>query len=157
MSFTPEKATGSLCISIGSFGQEDSRLAAVLNTRFSRVLRLRFDDIGANIEPMRAFNQELAQQVVGAVNEVTEKTEVLIHCEGGVARSVAVGVFLSKLLNRSLTLHSARDYTLVNRFVLQHLKKAYFRDCIRQFKVPRYDVLTLQPHQVQYTFPKNLT
>lgn len=151
MSFTPEKATDALCISIGSSGQEDGRLVAGLTERFSRVLRLSFDDIGTNIETMRAFNQELALEVVGAVKNISKDAEILIHCEGGVSRSVAVGVFLSKMLNRRLILHSASDYSMVNHFVLQQLKKAYLRDRIRRLKLPRYALLTLQPQNVHFT------
>lgn len=153
MQFNPSKFSDSLCISIGSSGQEDGRLVTGLATRFNRVVRLRFDDIGTDIETMHAFNQELAREVLDAANSTVKDADVMVHCEGGVSRSVAIGVFLSTLLEKNLVLNAARDYSMVNLFVLQHLKKAYFRERISRLKIPRYDLLALQPQHVAFTSP----
>lgn len=145
INFQPEHFHCSLCISIGNGRQDDVRLVNGLTEKFSHVLRLRFDDIECEIETMQAFNRNLALKILNDVNFIKEDSDVLIHCEGGISRSVAIGFFLSKLLNRNLILHTASDHTRMNRLVLKCLKSAYLYHCLRRFKLPKYGVISLQP------------
>ena len=150
MHFTPKPFRPSLCISIGRSGKEDRRLVAGLQSKFSCLLRLRFDDIDADIDQFQAFNENLALEVVRLAHSITQDTDVLVHCEGGQSQSVATGVFFGKLLKRGLVLHVAPDYAKLNGFVLQHLKKAYLRDRVWRLRLPRYDMLSMQPAHVEF-------
>ena len=75
---------------------------------------------------------------------------MLVHCDGGQSQSVAIGVFLGKLLKRGLVLHAAPDYAKLNGVVLKHLKKAYLRDRVWRLRLPRYDMLSIQPAHVEF-------
>lgn len=134
----------SLCISVGSSGQEDARLVGGLTGKFARVLRLRFDDVEDQMGPAVTFGRVHAQQILDAVRELPADAPLMIHCEGGVSRSVAIGYFLATLLRRRARLHAAPDCSKGNRLVFKTLRNAYVLDAIARWQIPRLDLLRLE-------------
>lgn len=143
MAFTPEVRRGSLCISIGSRGQADGRLVDTLFSRFEEILRLSFDDTEGAMTVGCVFSTKNAHEILAAARRISPGSCLMVHCEGGVSRSVAVGFFLGKLLDREIVLHAATNLTMGNRLVLAKLKRAYLIDCATILKMPSLKLLRL--------------
>ena len=85
-----------ICISIRSPGQEPAKL----NEGFLAVLRLYFSDLGGLKEPYlddeAPLSAEDADRIVAFVAEHhTDAQSIIIHCEAGISRSVAVALAIS--------------------------------------------------------------
>lgn len=144
MDFTPHRRENSICISIGSSGQADGRLVAALKRNFATVLRLSFDDVETSAVLMRTFGPMDAQAIFEVVRDLPDDAPIMVHCEGGASRSVAIGYFLSALLRRGVKLHAARNFSMGNRLVLGVLRHTYLKSHLRQMKIPRFDIVRLR-------------
>lgn len=97
-----------------------------LRETFLDVLRLEFHDIQKPVHGYVAFNDlhaHLIEEFIRHWHKVDKKVDLIVHCEAGISRSVAVSVFLADLLNLPLEGH----LEFANQYVLQIMEK-YFRD-----------------------------
>lgn len=61
------------------------------------VLTLYFDDIVKEVEGAVLFSEKMADQIFEFVRKHESADTLLIHCYGGLSRSLAVGTFLSEI------------------------------------------------------------
>jgi predicted protein tyrosine phosphatase len=84
-----------ICISIRSPGAEPARLSP----NFRDVLRLYFHDVGGFDPPYPEgtveFSEEAAEQIAAFVRAHAGAATIVVHCEAGISRSVAVGLAIS--------------------------------------------------------------
>jgi len=62
-------------------------------------LSLKFSDIEKEMEGEILFNEHHAKKILYFINKIKDKAEILIiHCEAGISRSGAVGLFLCRAI-----------------------------------------------------------
>jgi predicted protein tyrosine phosphatase len=122
-----EPVEGTVVISISSPGDP-----ANLKEGWEDVLRLEFHDvvkIPTDIPDIRAFCQTDADAVHEFVDKhVADGKNFAIHCDAGVSRSVAVGVFLREVHEAELTLHAINTDVAANSRVTRCLMRKYWVD-----------------------------
>lgn len=122
LQFMPNTLT--VAISILSPG----RAAAALNPGITDTLRLYFHDgvpIDNNPPDTTLFSAEHARMVIDFLhlhNSTPEARHLLIHCEGGISRSAAIGVFFASECHLPLT----GQFAFLNPWVLATLMKAAY-------------------------------
>lgn len=94
----------------------------------TNVLRLLFDDVQEFLhDSYTMFSMEHAQSIIDWLATIPDDSLVIVHCEGGVARSAAVVKFMVDKLG--YTFESDRycreDYRLMNVFVYERLVEKY--------------------------------
>jgi len=97
---------------------------APLKEGWGDVLRLEFDDIVSKEEIMfdglTPMSLDQADEVHAFVAANRDR-DFAVHCDAGVSRSVAVGVFLRDTLDGELTTHNINTLTAANSLVLRQL------------------------------------
>ncbi len=122
-----EPTEGTVMISISSPGDP-----ADLKEGWEDVLRLEFHDvvkIPKNMPEIRAF----CTTHVDAIHDFIEKhiedgKDFAVHCDAGVSRSVAVGVFLEDVHGGDLELHAIHTTVGANSRVKRGLMKKYWTE-----------------------------
>jgi predicted protein tyrosine phosphatase len=120
-----EPVAGTVVISISSPGDQ-----APLKEGWEDILRLEFHDvvkIPKNMPEIRAF----CTTHVDAVHEFVDKhvaagKNFAVHCDAGVSRSVAVGVFLEDVHGGDLHLHAISTTAAANSRVSRGLFRKYW-------------------------------
>jgi predicted protein tyrosine phosphatase len=119
-----EPVEGTVMISISAPGNP-----ADLKEGWEDVLRLEFDDVvkvPQNMPEIRAF----CQTHIDAIHEFVDKHwtgNFAIHCDAGVSRSVAVGVFLRDIHEADLHLHAISTTAAANSRVHSGLVRKYWK------------------------------
>jgi predicted protein tyrosine phosphatase len=99
-----------------------------LNSCHTNVIRLLFDDIQEYLEEKYTlFAVEQAQAIIKWLQAIPDDSLVIVHCEGGVARSAAVVKFMIDKLGYEFEpdRYCKGDYSLMNVFVYDLLVKHY--------------------------------
>jgi predicted protein tyrosine phosphatase len=107
---------GAVCISIANPRQSPARL----EEGWSAVLRLGFHDTdrpGGNFTPM---TQEHAREVIAFCHSHRD-APIVVHCQVGHSRSVAVGAFIAAWLDRKLQLNT--DVLNPNPWAIRELRR----------------------------------
>lgn len=94
------------------------------------VLRLEFQDfvtVPEGVENTVIFTEEHAKAVDLFVNGYQEKN-FMVHCDAGVSRSVAVGLFIHEIFEHELTLHAIHTTKAANSLVLRTLMRRYWSE-----------------------------
>jgi predicted protein tyrosine phosphatase len=120
-----EPTEGTVMISISAPGNP-----ADLKEGWEDVLRLEFDDVvkvPKNMPEIRPF----CQTHVDAIHEFVDKhvaasKDFAVHCDAGVSRSVAVGVFLNEIHGGDLNLHAISTTAAANSRVSRGLFRRYW-------------------------------
>ncbi len=105
-------------------------LDAALKHRASEVVALYFDDvtpkseyiIDPRYESYTAFNQDHAKIILEVVKD---KANILIHCEAGMSRSVAVGAFLRDFFDADAVFRETRHDSFKNIHVYNVLRRVF--------------------------------
>lgn len=66
------------------------------------VLTLYFDDIVKEVKGAVMFDETMAERIIAFVQEHKDADTLLIHCYGGLSRSLAIGTFLSEITGLSV-------------------------------------------------------
>ena len=121
-----EPTEGTVMISISAPGNP-----ADLKEGWEDVLRLEFDDvikIPRNMPEIRAFCMDDADLIHEFVDRhVAAGKDFAVHCDAGVSRSVAVGVFLIEVHGGDLNLHAIHTTDAANSRVTSGLMRKYWR------------------------------
>jgi predicted protein tyrosine phosphatase len=99
-----------------------------LNSCHTNVIRLLFDDIQEYLEEKYTlFSGEQAQAIIKWLQSIPDDSLVIVHCEGGVARSAAVVKFMVDKLGYEFEAdrYCKGDYSLMNVFVYDTLVAQY--------------------------------
>jgi hypothetical protein len=111
---------------------DDDNQHPVKTEHWRKVLTLRFvDSTPAEISKdfgMFLFTEEQADQVWAFIKDVQPEETINIHCTAGVSRSVAVGVVVSEVLERSLIVHTGVGTRFANPHVLALLKRKQWNE-----------------------------
>ena len=83
------------------------------------VLTLYFDDIVKEVEGAVLFSEEMADQIFEFVRKHENAETLLIHCYGGLSRSLAVGTFLAGICGLKIQEGN------INQYVYGVLEKQY--------------------------------
>lgn len=96
---------------------------ANLKEGWAQVLRLEFDDIDAEEEPLTLFSEQHARCVIQFVRECHKKEieGILVHCMAGVSRSAAV----AKWIADRYQLPFNEKYMLYNKHVHKVLREEH--------------------------------
>lgn len=62
-----------------------------------KVLTLYFDDIVKEVEGAVLFDECMAEKILAFIEDLNESDTLLIHCYGGLSRSLAIGTFISEI------------------------------------------------------------
>jgi len=122
-----EPVEGTVMISISAPGDQAS-----LKEGWEDILRLEFHDVVEipddipDVEPFDTGH-------VDAIHEFVEKhieagKDFVIHCDAGVSRSVAVGVFMEDVHGADLELHAIHTTDAANSRVKRGLMKKYWME-----------------------------
>lgn len=96
----------------------------------TNVLRLLFDDVQEFLDDSYTmFSMGQAQSIIDWLSTIPDDSLVIVHCEGGVARSAAVVKFMIDQMGYEFEAdHYCReDYSLMNILVYDHLVEQYKR------------------------------
>lgn len=99
-----------------------------LDSCHTNVIRLLFDDIQEYLEEKYTlFSEDQAQAIIKWLQTMPDDSLVIVHCEGGVARSAAVVKFMIDKLCYEFEpdRYCKGDYSLMNVFVYDLLVKHY--------------------------------
>jgi len=99
-----------------------------LKSCHTNVLRLLFDDVQEFLDDSYTmFSTEQAQSIIDWLSTIPEHSLVIVHCEGGVARSAAVVKFMVDKLGYTFEADCfcRGDYSLMNSFVYDILVAQY--------------------------------
>lgn len=122
-----EPVEGTVVISISAPGDP-----ATLKEGWEDILRLEFDDVVKvpdNMPEIKAF----CQAHVDAIHEFVDRhveagKNFIVHCDAGVSRSVAVGVFLNEVHGGNLKLHAIETTEFANSRVHRGLMRKYWAE-----------------------------
>jgi predicted protein tyrosine phosphatase len=122
-----EPVEGTVVISISGPGDQ-----ATLKEGWEDILRLEFHDVvkvPKNMPEIKPFHTTH----VDAIHEFVEKhieagKDFAIHCDAGVSRSVAVGVFMEDVHGGDLKLHAIHTTAAANSRVKRGLMKKYWME-----------------------------
>ncbi len=122
-----EPTEGTVMISISAPGNP-----ADLKEGWEDVLRLEFDDVvkvPKNMPEIRAFCTTHIDAIHEFVDRhVADGKDFAVHCDAGVSRSVAVGVFLNDIHGGDLNLHAINTTAAANSRVHRGLMRKYWKD-----------------------------
>lgn len=108
---------------------------ANLKYGWSEVLRLEFHDISMSWEweqdRLVPMSHEQAQKVVDFAIRHAHRN-LFVHCDAGVSRSVAVGLFLSEWQERILNLHAVNTTEFYNPWVSRLLNRVLWREVYKE-------------------------
>lgn len=99
-----------------------------LNSCHTNVIRFLFDDIQEHLEEKYTlFSNEQAQAIIKWLKDIPDDSLVIVHCEGGVARSAAVVKFMVDKLGYEFEpdRYCKGNYSLMNVFVYDTLVAQY--------------------------------
>lgn len=91
-----------------------SRSMASLHREWEDILFLQFDDVGANEE--NCFSRGQANAIIEFARRHEDKC-FMVHCDAGLSRSVAVGLFLAAWLEKDLRTHACKTVQFYNAHV----------------------------------------
>lgn len=94
----------------------------------THVLRLLFDDVQEFLDDSYImFSNEQAQSIIEWLSTIPDDSLVIVHCEGGVARSAAVVKFMVDKLGYEFEAdcYCKGDYSLMNLLVYDTLVTQY--------------------------------
>lgn len=108
---------------------------------YKSVLELYFDDIDprqfknlpiTDLPDIKFFDQNLAQQIIQFLLENPNAPQIIVHCNAGISRSVAVALFIAQYYfkdenNYNDLIHCSFHEPGGNRFVFQELERALRR------------------------------
>ncbi|RLB62473.1 MAG: hypothetical protein DRH08_12410 [Deltaproteobacteria bacterium] len=103
-------------------------LPATLKDGWEAVLRLEFHDvvrIPVGMPECEPFHDGHVVEIHDFVEENLDK-DFLVHCDAGMSRSVAVGVFLQDVHGYTLHLHDAPDDSAANSRVKRGLVRKFW-------------------------------
>jgi predicted protein tyrosine phosphatase len=128
-------AEGTVVISISGPDNE-----APLKEGWEDILRLAFHDVALDPDacriqgiqsiagkPIIFFDEEMAAQVDTFAFKHKDK-DFMVHCDAGVSRSVAVGLFLKELFEAELTTHAIHTTAAYNSLVHRILLQKYWKE-----------------------------
>jgi len=128
---------GCVAISISTPGDQP----ASLQEGWEAVLRMQFHDVNqphADIPNLVLFDDDFAKQVHEFITAHLGK-DFMIHCDAGVSRSMAIGVFLRDVCGYELQVvsnnpsdHNAFANMFANSLVVRKLKESIWREQLRQ-------------------------
>lgn len=101
-----------------------------LNSCHTNVIRLLFDDLQEYLEEKYTlFSDEQAQAIIKWLETIPDDSLVIVHCEGGVARSAAVVKFMIDKMGYEFEpdRYCRSDYSLMNILVYDRLVEQYKR------------------------------
>lgn len=119
-----EPTPGTVIISISSPG-----CPANLKDGWEDVLRLEFHDVVkpvTGIPELVLFSVAHVEQIHDFVEHNLDK-DFVVHCDAGVSRSVAVGVFLRDVYDAELHTHAIHTTDGANSRVLRGLKRKHWQ------------------------------
>jgi predicted protein tyrosine phosphatase len=101
------------------------------------ILRLEFHDfathVGATLtgepdgDPIVYFDEAMAERVSAFVEEHARNgRDFVVHCDAGVSRSVAVGLYLRDVYGAELTTHAIHTTAAANSLVLRTLMRKHW-------------------------------
>ena len=105
---------------------------AFKNNGMQLYLSLLFEDItfpgeDVNGDPLILFNESHAQQIIKMLNEIKSypiKSKLIIHCDAGICRSGAVGVFAAQYFNYNMDkFKKDNPFIHPNKLVLETLER----------------------------------
>lgn len=99
-----------------------------LNSCHTNVIRLLFDDIQEHLEEKYTlFSAEHAHAIIKWLEAIPDDSLVIVHCEGGVARSAAVVKFMIDKMGYEFEpdRYCREDYSLMNILVYDQLVQQY--------------------------------
>lgn len=88
-------------------------------------IRFRFDDITREYENLVLFSEEMAEQLYDFLL-FHMNDRIIIHCDAGISRSVAIGVFLRDNFNRNILIDCGTDM-FANSLVSSLLRRVHLR------------------------------
>lgn len=97
----------------------------------TNVLRLLFDDVQEFLDDSYTmFSMEQAQSIIDWLSTIPDNSLVIVHCEGGVARSAAVVKFMIDQMSYEFEpdRYCREDYSLMNILVYDRLVEQYKRN-----------------------------
>lgn len=62
-----------------------------------KVLTLYFDDIVKEVEGAVLFDERMAEEILAFMDDLDGVDTLLIHCYGGLSRSLVIGTFISEI------------------------------------------------------------
>lgn len=99
-----------------------------LQSCHTNVLRLLFDDVQEFLDDSYImFSNEQAQSIIDWLSTIPDDSLVIVHCEGGVARSASVVKFMVDKLGYTFEpdCFCRGNYSLMNVFVYERLIEQY--------------------------------
>lgn len=100
-------------------------VSAWIKENFRYALELRFSDVEEERPGVRSFSAEDAYRVVEFIAGLhATGADVLIHCDAGVSRSVAVAMFMRDYHSGVVKLHDTWNDQLRNNLVYRRLQEA---------------------------------
>jgi predicted protein tyrosine phosphatase len=115
---------GTVVISISTPGFE----LASLQEGWKSILRLQFHDCTEdNASALTPFNDVMAA-IVHEFIQVHLGKDFMIHCDAGVSRSVAIGLFLREIFEAELTTHAIHTTVAYNSLVHRMLMRKYWEE-----------------------------
>lgn len=108
---------------------------------YKSILELYFDDIDprqfknlsiTDLPDIKFFDQNLAQQIIQFLLKNPNAPQIIVHCNAGISRSVAVALFIAQYYfkdqsNYNDLIHCSFHEPGGNRFVFNQLEKALRR------------------------------
>lgn len=98
-----------------------------VSPQWAGLLQLSFFDYTHPVPEKTVFDEDMSQQVKAFVEEHKEHA-FLIHCDAGISRSVAIGVWISETLGIPLYTHAIHTTMAANSLVLQLLRRTQWEE-----------------------------
>ena len=93
------------------------------------ILRLEFHDAQEGEPDLVLFTREMADQIhTFAAAAALTRTNVVVHCDAGISRSVAVGVYFRDVWGYELVLHATSTAFGANNLVLRTLMRHHWEN-----------------------------
>ena len=105
-----------------------------LNLQFHDVIQEDCEYKDADGNDFVIFTNEMADQVIRFVESIHESREILIHCDAGISRSMAMGRFVSTFTPRELVILTPDmiDDRFSNIHVWNTLRRQAFKQMMEQ-------------------------
>lgn len=91
-------------------------------TKWGDVIELEFDDVDRLMHGCIRFDANRAKKLIEFI-EKNKDRDFAVHCDAGISRSPAVGMFISEKYGHDLEMHSYLNTEHHNKWVLKILKK----------------------------------
>lgn len=93
--------------------------------QFKAVLNLDFEDTN-NVKHKLSFSRKQAQRTYQFIRAALHgKKDFVIHCDAGISRSVAIGLFLADVFDADVTYHRTKTATHANWHVYNSLVRIH--------------------------------